>query len=219
VRVFAGIDLGSTTTKAVVLDEEERVIGRGITNSRSNYDVACAVVREEAMVATRFALVERFANGAASAISDLARNFRLQQHLEQVDRLREAMLMLAAKRDVPASIINEICDAMAVRARSGAPRKSDFFRDVAAADYVTLAAEAKGAGFDQLCAIFDAAILAVENVTIEGAFERHIIPALDETEKGFDLSGAPADSPAGYSVNGAREAARAPLRVAGRRAL
>lgn len=184
-RVFVGIDLGSTTTKAVVLDEEERVIGRGITNSRSNYDVACAVVREEAFVATRFALVERFANGAASALGPLARNFRLQQHLEQVERLREAMLMLAAKRDVSSSVINDICDAMALRARSGAPRKSDFFRDIAAADYMTLAAEVKGTGFDRLCAIFDAAILAVENVTLEGAFERHITAALADTEQGL----------------------------------
>ena len=184
-RVFVGIDLGSTTTKAVVLDEEERVVGRGITNSRSNYDVACAVVREEALVATRFALVERFANGGGGALVELARNFRLQQHLELNERLREAMLMLAAKRDVPASVINDICDAMASRTRSGAPRKSDFFRDIAAADYMTLAAEVKGVGFDKLCAIFDSAILAVENVTLEGAFERHIIPALAETEKGF----------------------------------
>ncbi|MBI3083682.1 MAG: benzoyl-CoA reductase subunit A, partial [Candidatus Omnitrophica bacterium] len=42
-KVSVGIDLGSTTTKAIVLDEDGRVIGRGITNSRSNYDIACQV--------------------------------------------------------------------------------------------------------------------------------------------------------------------------------
>jgi len=56
-RVFAGIDLGSTTTKAVILDEEGHVVGRGITNSRSNYDVACAVVRDEAFVRVRFSMI------------------------------------------------------------------------------------------------------------------------------------------------------------------
>ena len=35
-RYFVGIDLGSTTTKALILDEDDRVMGRGITNSRSN---------------------------------------------------------------------------------------------------------------------------------------------------------------------------------------
>jgi benzoyl-CoA reductase subunit A len=42
-RCFIGIDLGSTTTKAVVIDEHQNILGRGITNSRSNYDTAAAV--------------------------------------------------------------------------------------------------------------------------------------------------------------------------------
>ncbi len=33
-KTFVGIDLGSTTTKAVLLDEDRKVIGHGITNSR-----------------------------------------------------------------------------------------------------------------------------------------------------------------------------------------
>jgi N-acetylglucosamine kinase-like BadF-type ATPase len=44
----AGIDLGSTTTKAVILDESGGIVGQGITNSRSSYEVACAVALEEA---------------------------------------------------------------------------------------------------------------------------------------------------------------------------
>ena len=55
-RIVIGIDLGSTTTKAVVLDEGGEVIGRGITNSRSNYDVACAVAKNEALIDSRFNL-------------------------------------------------------------------------------------------------------------------------------------------------------------------
>ena len=47
---FVGIDLGSTTTKAVVLDERGEVLGRGITNSRSNYDLAAELARTEAFV-------------------------------------------------------------------------------------------------------------------------------------------------------------------------
>ncbi|MGB5174598.1 MAG: BadF/BadG/BcrA/BcrD ATPase family protein, partial [Thermoanaerobaculia bacterium] len=49
-RVFVGIDLGSTTTKAVILDSRSNVVGRGITNSRSNYDVASQIARQEAFV-------------------------------------------------------------------------------------------------------------------------------------------------------------------------
>ncbi len=56
-KYTVGIDLGSTTTKAVVLGEEGRVLGRGITNSRSNYDVACQVALAEALINARFSLV------------------------------------------------------------------------------------------------------------------------------------------------------------------
>ena len=55
-KAFIGIDLGSTTTKAVVMDEARTVLGRGITNSRSNYDTAAAIAKQEALVAARFLL-------------------------------------------------------------------------------------------------------------------------------------------------------------------
>ena len=81
-RCFIGIDLGSTTTKAVVMDEQQNVIGRGITNSRSNYDTAAAVAKEEALLNSRFYLFRHAAgsgalNGALDAfIEQLERDFR-----------------------------------------------------------------------------------------------------------------------------------------------
>ena len=97
-KVCVGIDLGSTTTKAVILDPNAQLVGRGITNSRSNYDVACRVAREEAFVQTRFTLTRAaLAQDATLAAFEkqflpaLTRNFRLQQHLEQLQRLREAL--------------------------------------------------------------------------------------------------------------------------------
>ncbi|MGZ8809926.1 MAG: BadF/BadG/BcrA/BcrD ATPase family protein [Thermoanaerobaculia bacterium] len=191
-EVFVGIDLGSTTTKAVVLDGNGGVIGRGITNSRSNYDVAVQIVREEAFVRTRFTLVERDVDAAAVAALEL--NFKMHQHLAQLDRLRSAMSMLAggpkhaARARELASTVDSICDEMAARARKhfapGAARKSDFFRDLAASDYMQLAetaADPKGITFDVLCGVFDSAILSVEALPIENAFHRHIGAALDET--------------------------------------
>ena len=55
-KTFIGIDLGSTTTKAIVIDEDRNVLGRGITNSRSNYDTAAAIAKQEALVNARFYL-------------------------------------------------------------------------------------------------------------------------------------------------------------------
>ena len=66
-KCFVGIDLGSTTTKAVVLDDDGEVLGRGITNTRCNYDIAAAVAKQEALVDARFTLFRRGARGRAGA--------------------------------------------------------------------------------------------------------------------------------------------------------
>ncbi len=198
-QVFVGIDLGSTTTKAVVMDENG-IIGRGITNSRSNYDVACAIAREEAFVRARFTLMRQSFNTEAVPGSEkiflaaLERNFRLEQHLSQLERLREVLHSIAegpryrdSKRELDA-VLERILAEMAERALEHfgelALRKSDFFRDLAAADYMALAdkyADPKGIRFDTLCGLFDAAILVVENESTGDAFERYIPAALDRT--------------------------------------
>jgi benzoyl-CoA reductase subunit A len=193
VRVYVGIDLGSTTTKAVILDENGEVAGRGITNSRSNYDVACAVVRDEAFVRVRFSMTEERlrSDPAIAAMPDLERYFRLHQHLDQLARLRRSMHAAAETprhrlyADELSRIIDAIADQMAERATEhfapGASRRSDFFRDLASADYMQLAMEMsdpKGIKFEVLCSMFDAAILVVENSIDEVSFERHISSAL-----------------------------------------
>ncbi len=191
IDVFVGIDLGSTTTKAVVLDAGGRTIGRGITNSRSNYDVACAIARQEAFVAARFHLTQAalaadpdVAGETARLLPALGRSFRLQHHLAQLDLLHAALLDVARGR-VPAEAVDGLADGMRRRAPAHfdalSTRKSDFFRDLAAADYMHLAEEhaaASGTPFDTLASVFDAAILPVENTASEGLFEQYIAPAL-----------------------------------------
>ena len=95
-RCFVGIDLGSTTSKAVVLDEQGRILGRGITNSRSNYEMASEVARTEAYVTARFTLLERDLAerlggrpqaDRARLVDALRRSFRLQQYLTQLASL------------------------------------------------------------------------------------------------------------------------------------
>ena len=56
-KCYVGVDLGSTTTKALILDEAGAILGRGITNSRSNYKVACDVALGEALINARFTLI------------------------------------------------------------------------------------------------------------------------------------------------------------------
>jgi benzoyl-CoA reductase subunit A len=194
VKVHVGIDLGSTTTKAVVLDASAAVLGRGITNSRSNYDVACEVARTEAFVRARFRLASdamrrepELAATSDQLLPALERNFRLEQHLEQLRELRQALHRAAetprlaeCKREVDA-LLDDICEYMETEATmqwsAEAERKSDFFRDLASQHYTGRAeaiGDPRGITFETLCGIFDAAILQVENATLDISFATHI---------------------------------------------
>jgi benzoyl-CoA reductase subunit A len=208
VEILLGIDLGSTTTKAIALDRTGRILGRGITNTRSNYEVASQIVREEALVQSRFELIRdalaadpELSGIESRFIGSLVRNFRQQQYLGQLEFLESTLHRCAdAPRYAPTweaikELLNRICGAMRSRVPSHfselAVRKSDFFRDLAAADYMQFAeqfSESKHASFDLLCGLFDAAILEVENAATVGAFERHSGPALEQA-----LATAPPD--------------------------
>jgi benzoyl-CoA reductase subunit A len=178
-----GIDLGSTTTKAVILGEKGEVLGRGITNSRSNYKVACDVALGEALISARFALISRVLEAQGiperrriSLLEELERGLREQQYLSQLATLDNAIrrLLQANGRNVPdgplARAVAGILERMRTEAgdffRAGASRKSDFFRDLAGSVYLRLAEEtarATGVGFDHLVGLYDKAILEVEN--------------------------------------------------------
>jgi benzoyl-CoA reductase subunit A len=201
IRVYVGIDLGSTTTKAIVLTETGAIIGKGITNSRRNYDVACEVAREEAFIQARLSLLREVLESDPAVshlqknfLSALVRNFRMEQHLERIDVLERVLREEAEaprhrehKKEVNA-VLNKIAAALRERAAVHfgplSTRKSDFFRDLAAADYMNLAeqfGDPRNIPFDTLCALFDAAILIVENTSSGNAFAQHIGRALERT--------------------------------------
>lgn len=197
-RCFVGVDLGSTTTKAVVLDEEERLLGRGITNSRSNYDVACAVARSEAFINARFGLLARRleAHGLrGAALVDLTaaleRQFRREQH-EVQQRALAASAREEAARAKYAAIAADLVPALdAVLAgmdaevpalfAAEAARRSDFFRDTATSSFMRHAESLGRAGvrFDTLMTLFDRSIIQVENQALDLSFSANIFPALD----------------------------------------
>jgi len=198
-RCFIGIDLGSTTTKAVVIDEQQNVLGRGITNSRSNYDTAAAIAKQEALVNGRFHLFrEKLSttgalNGALDAfLAQLERDFRLEQYLEQLVDLEATCrrnLQSAKFGDATAGVeeaLVEVFRRLAVEAPAlfapGAKRKSDFFRDIAGSQYLatgeTVAREA-GIRYDFLLNVFDRSIIEVENRVYADSIRRHLLAALE----------------------------------------
>jgi benzoyl-CoA reductase subunit A len=194
VKCFVGIDLGSTTTKAVVLDEDGRVLGRGITNSRSNYDLAAEVARTEAFVSARFNHLERevLRAGGKDALSRLLLAFRMEQMKVQLQSLRARIedeigrtvapaLRAAAGRAV-AEIFRRIDGEEEARLEQTSPSvRSDFFRDAAGSAYARLAEEVANLGvtFDLLLGLYDKCIVAVENEPLALGFQEHIGKALE----------------------------------------
>ena len=212
-KCWVGIDLGSTTTKAVVLDGDAQVVGRGITNSRNDYDVACAVARAEAFTSVRFTLCERALAAAAlppearrGFLDALDRATRLVQYRAQLGALREETLAAApaVERFFPGvdlgagveELLAQLDAESAGLYAPGAARRSDFFRDIAASRWHRLAQAAASPArpFGALMGVFDKAILRVEGRPIELPFEagagRAIELALDETGLSRQRQGA-----------------------------
>ena len=198
-KCHVGIDLGSTTTKAVLLDENYEVLGQGITNSRSNYETAVTVAKREAHTGARLTLfrrgLERAAGGAdtSALMEDLELDIRLAQFLEQLADLRETCLSHAAPdAERLREAVDEVFARIAAEApesfRRGARRKSDFFRDIAGSRVMQVGEEVakeSGVGFERLLNLYDKSIIEVENRPPEGAmaekFRRALRRALDDT--------------------------------------
>jgi benzoyl-CoA reductase subunit A len=200
-RCFIGIDLGSTTTKAVVMDEQKSVLGRGITNSRSNYDTAAAIAKQEALVDARFHLFREALSRSGALdgrledfLGQLERDFRLEQFLEQLGDLEATCTRNAEGArfgDAAAGVraaLDEVFGRLQLEAPElfapGAKRKSDFFRDIAGSRYLAVGeAVAKEAGvrYDMLLNVFDRSIIEVENRVYGDSIKRHLLAALDRS--------------------------------------
>jgi benzoyl-CoA reductase subunit A len=197
---FIGIDLGSTTTKAVVMDDKGQVLGRGITNSRSNYDTAARVSKLEAFIDARLSLIRReldkvpaLAGRVDDVLEGLTRNFRREQFIEQLGDLEQTCI---GNVEGPrfAGLEKPIIDALTETFRRlrdeeadklfapDAQRKSDFFRDIAGSRFMQIGEETARAGginFDHLLHMYDKSIIEVENRPPSGDMNRKFLNALE----------------------------------------
>ena len=210
-QCFIGIDLGSTTTKAVVMDAELQVLGRGITNSRSNYDVAAEVAKQEALLNARFHLFRKTLDGVGALdgrldafLDQLVRDFRLEQFLEQLRDLERTCIANAsadrfggetqALHEALAEIFRRLTAEAPTQFAPGAKRKSDFFRDIAGSRYLAVGEEVAGESnlsFDHILNVYDRSIIDVENRISDESLSDKLIRALDRTFASFgDLAAA-----------------------------
>src|ERR1039457_858343 len=97
-KYFLGVDLGSTTSKAVIINEKDEIIGRGITNTRANYSVAADVARDEAIYNARFSILKKKLEEEIKVkpeyrkyINDLESVFQYEQFKVRLDKLGEEL--------------------------------------------------------------------------------------------------------------------------------
>ncbi len=196
-KVFLGIDLGSTTSKAILVDAGGNIIGRGITNTRSDYAVAADIARMEAEFNSRFALLRRKLQEDAASdscwdqiIPSLENRFHWLQFQARFDRLMEAMLQSAALiEDAKLRSQVEQCLAeLSPRMRESSRRRffngeisatSRFFRDLFSCAYVAEISAAPKDLYDTLLAAFDRSINPAENSRIDFDFGDLVREALD----------------------------------------
>jgi benzoyl-CoA reductase subunit A len=194
IACFVGTDLGSTTTKSIVLDGNGDILGRGITNSRSDYDRAAQVSRSEAFITARFRLLEREVKQAAGpeVLQRLLDAFRLEQTLAQLDRLHQLASgslafglpggLTAATNDAINIIVARIQQVELERfADPNATKRSDFFRDSVGSAWSNISEEIgdpAGVTFDMLLGLYDKCIIQVENEPLALGFSDHIENAL-----------------------------------------
>ncbi|MBZ0136822.1 MAG: acyl-CoA dehydratase activase [Planctomycetes bacterium] len=206
---YIGIDLGSTTTKAVILDAEGRIVGRGITNSRSNYDVAAQVAKQEAYTNARFEMLSRILRDETgvdkeereSLESHLTAAYAHECFLGQLSRLEQHCRTDLDnprfdddRRELLQSvevIMQGIREHAHRNFQPSATARSDFFRDIAGAAFIDVAAEiSRGGGpaFDKLVGMFDRNIIPVENEQETRSFSELLTAAYGRLPDGLRSS-------------------------------
>ena len=204
-KYYLGIDLGSTTSKAVIINEKDEIVGRGITNTRANYKVAADIAREEAIYDARFNLLAKRIGQEADIkpefkryLSDIRAVFQYRQFKRRMDRLEALLRKTVAEFSYPnkakiAQKLDGILETIRPRIRRGfinedLGAKNQFFRDIVSEQY-NAEVSAKGTGyFEALMLAFDKSITPVENEMVQYNFRELVFEAmtmLDEKYRGL----------------------------------
>jgi len=202
-NVYLGIDLGSTTSKAVFIDEQHNIVGRGITNTRANYTVAADIARMEAEFNTRFTLLERriAENGTNGTdwptiftmLQSRFQYLQFERRFESLTRtMKENIESLAISRSKNA--INEHLDLIfpelkrTIRERfmkNEVSSTSEFFRDLFNAAYLDSIQKLSTELFDPMVSLFDRSITPVENESLLMDFTELVSMAMEFMPKEY----------------------------------
>ena len=202
---YLGIDLGSTTSKAVIINEKDEIIGRGITNTRANYKVAADIAREEAIYDARFTLLQSKINEGLAArpefkkyLRDLKNVFKYGQFKRRMDSLEKMLIQTVdnfsyANKEVILEKLKEIIETIRPQIHHGfiyedLGSKNQFFRDIVSEKYNAQVEEKGSEYYEHLMLAFDKSITPIENEMVTYSFTELMAESmniLDEKYQGL----------------------------------
>ncbi len=202
-KYFLGIDLGSTTSKAVIVNEADEIVGRGITNTRANYKVAADIAREQAIYDARFNLIEKRMKDSIAGRSefktymkDLRSVFQYCQFRRRMDSLENMLIKTASEsthpeRDTIVERLKSIIGIIRPQMRhefihEGLGSKNQFFRDIVSEKYNTEVSKIEPKYYEPLMLAFDKSITPIENEMVDYSFKELVLESMKILEEKYE---------------------------------
>jgi benzoyl-CoA reductase subunit A len=196
-KYFLGVDLGSTTSKAIIINDKDEIIGRGITNTRANYRVAVDIARLEAVYNARFYLLKRLLQEEMRVnplykkyLDDIERVFQYLQFKKRLVSLHEHLRSTVISKfdhNNKESIIRNIDNIISIIEKlilseylsEDLASKNQFFRDIVNEKYHDEVKKLDIDLFEPLMLAFDKSITPVENEMVEFDFKELVYKAME----------------------------------------
>jgi benzoyl-CoA reductase subunit A len=202
-KYYLGIDLGSTTSKAVIINENDEIVGRGITNTRANYKVAAEIAREQAIYDARFNLIEKRISGSMADkpefkkyMQDLRSVFQYCQFRRRMESLEKLLIETASNYTYDnkeailenlKNIINTIKPQMKNEfINEGLGAKNQFFRDIVSEKYNAEVEKLGPEFYEPLMLAFDKSITPIENEMVQYNFKELVVEAMKILEEKYE---------------------------------
>ena len=198
-KYYLGVDLGSTTSKSVIINEQDEIIGRGITNTRANYSVAADIARDEATYNARFSILKKNLEDEIKSkpeyrkyIADLESVFQYEQFKIKLDKLGDELVKTCnnffkddAKRNEMLGHLRNIRKAFKPKIKrdylfNNLGEKNQFFRDIVSEKYNEEVNKLDMSLFEPLMTVWDKSISPAENERIKFDFKELVHKAMVE---------------------------------------
>ncbi len=201
-KYYLGIDLGSTTSKAVIINEKDEILGRGITNTRANYKVAADIAREEAIYDARFTLLTQKLQKEIESkaefkkyMKDIRSVFQYRQFKRRMESLEKTLKDTVEKfayenKDEISKALYHIIETIRPDIRNefinkDLGSKNQFFRDIVSERYNAEVEKADKSFFEPLMLAFDKSINPVENEMVQFNFKELVDESMKTLEKKY----------------------------------